>query len=202
MSDNPFDEEAATWDDPDKVASTANIVARITAAVALDPSMSVLEYGAGTGLVTQALLGKVGHVTLVDSSQGMRDQMQAKVAAGTLPSDAHIMALDLEVDPVPDEHFDLIVTVLTMHHVTNLDRVLRAFATMLAAGGALCIVDLDSEDGSFHSRIDVPHHGFARDAIDAQLRDAGFGEVQVVDAGLLPHDDTTFALFLAIARHD
>lgn len=201
MTENPFDEKAATWDDPDKVARTARAVEVLRDAVGLDRPVRLFEYGAGTGLVTQALLDDVASVTLADSSEGMRATMAAKVADGSLPAEARIVALDLEVDPVPSERYDLVVTMLTLHHVTDLDRVLGAFATLLDPDGVLCIIDLDAEDGSFHSSMDVPHHGFERDALATRLEDAGFSRVSMHDAGDLPHDDTTFPMFLAVARH-
>ena len=42
----------------------------------------MLEYGAGTGLVSQAMRDAVGPVTMADTSGGMRDVMRAKVDAG------------------------------------------------------------------------------------------------------------------------
>jgi len=46
--------------------------------------MRMLEYDAGTGLVTQALRDSVGPVTLADTSTGMREVVHAKIAAGAL----------------------------------------------------------------------------------------------------------------------
>ena len=68
---NHFDERAATWDDDPAKVERANVVAAaIREAIALDGSERLLEYGAGTGLVTQALRDAVGPVTLADTSGG------------------------------------------------------------------------------------------------------------------------------------
>ena len=54
---NKFDDKAATWDDdPAKVERAGEVARAIRAAVPLNTSVRMLEYGAGTGLVTQALL--------------------------------------------------------------------------------------------------------------------------------------------------
>lgn len=194
-----FDEAAATWDEPAKVERAATVAAAIVGAVAPGPATRLLEYGAGTGLVTEALRDHVGPVTLADASEGMRSVMASKVAAGALPADARIWALDLAADPVPDEQFDLIVTVMVLHHIADLDRVLAAFRRLLAPGGHLCIVDLDHEDGSFHGDGFAGHHGFHRPTLAAQLTAAGFAEPAFSDCAQMVRDGVSYDLFLAVA---
>lgn len=195
-----FDSKAATWDDPAKVARSHEVADAIAAATRPGPTTTLLEYGAGTGLVTEALGGRVGRAVLVDTSAGMRDAMAVKVADGRLV-DARIVDLDLERPEavLPDERFDLILTVLTLHHVTELDRVLGRFREMLAPDGRLCIVDLDAEDGSFHGDGFTGHHGFDRDALAERIRLAGFDAVEVSDCGQLQRDDGAYPMFLAVA---
>ena len=198
MTTNPFDAKAATWDDdPSKVARAAEVARCIAAAVPLDSSTRLLEYGAGTGLVTEALREKIGPVTLADTSTGMRDVMQAKVDAGALPN-AQIWDLNLETaPPPPDEQFDLIVTVLTLHHIHDLARVLAGFAALLVPGGHLCIADLEQEDGSFHGADFDGHHGFDRTALARELAGAGFTSTRFVDCTQLERDGRAYPVFLA-----
>ncbi len=194
-----FDERAATWDeDPAKVERATVVADAIVATVALGPTTRLLEYGSGTGLVTLALREHVGPVTLADTSQGMRAVMQAKVDAGTLTG-ARIWALDLATDAPPREQFDLIVTVMVLHHIADLARVLASFAALLAPGGHLCIVDLDHEDGSFHGESFAGHHGFRRPDLADQLAAAGFGEVSFQDCHEMVRDGVAYTVFLAVA---
>lgn len=200
-----FDERAATWDDdPAKVERARAVAEAIRAAVPLDGSARLLEYGAGTGLLSQALAPHVGAVTLAEPSAGMRAVMVDKVAAGRLPADARVWDLDLAAEAVPDERFDLIATVMTLHHIPELVPVLRGFAALLADGGALCVVDLEEEDGSFH-RSDPDfdgHHGFARTALTEQLADAGFTSVDFSRCHEVEREGGTYPLFLAVCRID
>jgi len=194
---DPFDEKAATWDDdPAKVERASVVAGCIAEAVPLDPSVRLLEYGAGTGLVTQALRGAVGPATMADTSTGMREVMQAKIAAGEI-TDARVWALDLSTEPPPDERFDLVVTVLTLHHIADLDLVLGRFAELLEPGGHLCIADLDEEDGSFHADGFAGHHGFDRGELADRLRAAGFDDVRVTDCHHIVRDGVTYPMFLA-----
>jgi predicted TPR repeat methyltransferase len=197
VSTNSFDERAATWDDDPAKVERAHAVARsIAAAVPLDRSLRLLEYGAGTGLVTQALREFVGPVTLADTSQGMRDVMRAKVDAGLI-TDARIWDVDLAAEPAPDERFDLVVTVMALHHIPDVATVLTRFAELLVEGGWLSVVDLDEEDGSFHGDHFEGHRGFARADLASQLAAAGFTQIEFHDCGEVDRGGVPFRLFLA-----
>ena len=193
-----FDERASTWDSPAKVAQSQEVAASIRAAVALTKSTRMLEYGAGTGLLTQALRDDVGPVTLADTSAGMRGQIEQKIADGALVG-ARVWGLDLSTAVPPDEQFDLVVTVLALHHIVEVDAVLAAFAALLASGGHLCVVDLEASDGTFHAHGFVGHDGFARDDLELRLRNVGFSDAQFSSCGVVERDTGTYPMFLAVA---
>ena len=198
-----FDEKAKTWDDDPAKVHRARVVAEaMRRAVPLESSTRVLEYGAGTGLVSQFLAGHVGPITLAEPSAGMRSVMADKITAGTLPADARVWDLDLAVDAVPVERFDIVVTVMTLHHIHDLVPVLNGFATMLSDGGNLCVVDLEQEDGSFH-RSDSGfegHNGFARAALTKQLEAAGFVDLRFERCHRIEKEGTSYPLLLAPGR--
>lgn len=196
MTSNHFDEKAATWDhDPAKV-ERAEVVARaIVERVRPHSGTRLLEYGAGTGLVTQAMQEAVGPVTLADTSAGMRQVMADKIAAGLLPA-GRIWDVDLAVDATPDDEFDLIVTVLTLHHIHDVPAALGAFARLLAPGGHLCVVDLVAEDGSFHGEGFEGHRGFEQGPLTAQLEDAGFTGITYEICHHLERDGVSYPIFL------
>lgn len=196
-----FDERAATWDDDPAHVERARIVARAIAdAVPLDASTRLLEYGAGTGLVSQALSAAVGPITLVDTSAGMRRVMEDKVAAGVIDG-ARVWDLDLSepATAMPADRFDLVVTVLTLHHLPAVDAALANIATLLDAGGRLAIVDLDREDGSFHGDGFAGHHGFDHGELEADLGRAGFTDITFRRCHQIVRDGHEYPMFLALA---
>jgi SAM-dependent methyltransferase len=198
-----FDAKAATWDDdPEKVRRAQAAATAIRAAVPLDTSTRLLEYGAGTGLVAQCLAPDVGSVTLAEPSAGMRAVIADKIVDARLPASTRVWDLDLTEAPAPNEGFDVVVSVMTLHHVLDLTPVLESFATLLTGGGHLCVVDLQSEDGSFH-RHDPSfegHHGFAIAELTQRLQAAGFVDVRINGCGEFEKDGTTYPLFLAVAE--
>lgn len=196
-----FDDKAAGWDsDPAKVTRAREVAEAVATAVPLDPGMRLLEYGAGTGLVSEALGSRVGPVTLADSSAGMRAVLAEKVAAGRLPG-GRVWDLDLETADVPAERFDLAVASLVLHHVRALDRVLSGLTELLAPGGHLCVADLDRAGaGSFHAHDFDGHDGFDRADLAARLETAGLVDVVVRDCGSIDREGVTYSVFLAVAR--
>lgn len=199
---NTFDERAATWDDdPEKVERAAVFARAIGEAIRLDRSTRLLEYGAGTGLVTQALREAVGPVTLVDTSAGMRAVLEEKVSSGAIPN-ARVWDLDLSSDPPPPERFDVVVTALTLHHIAQLAPVLSAFVCLLAEGGSVCIVDLEAEDGSFHGAGFEGHRGFDRSWLTQRLEDAGFVDVEFRPCHRIEREARSYPVFLATGRTD
>jgi ubiquinone/menaquinone biosynthesis C-methylase UbiE len=196
VTSNHFDEKAATWDDDPAKVERAEVVARaIVQRVRPSSGTRLLEYGAGTGLVTQAMQEAVGPVTLADTSAGMRQVMADKIAAGLLPA-GRLWDVDLAVDPTPDAEFDLIVTVLTLHHIHDVPAALAAFARLLVPGGHLCVVDLVAEDGSFHGEGFDGHHGFEQGELTAQLEEAGFTDVTHEICHHMERDGISYPIFL------
>ena len=173
-----FDAEARNWDaNPLRVARANAVAAAIQTRLPLRPGMRAMEYGSGTGLLSFALRPGLGHITLADSSPGMLAVLAEKIALARADHSMRPLRLDLATDPTPAERFQLIYTLMTLHHISDTDKILRDFCTLLDPGGWLCIADLDQEDGSFHGPDFAGHTGFDRDALAAKARQAGLANL-------------------------
>jgi 2-polyprenyl-3-methyl-5-hydroxy-6-metoxy-1,4-benzoquinol methylase len=172
-----FDSRARQWDDnPVFQERGLKIAEAIRKAVPLRRDMSALDYGCGTGLLSFPLKDALGTILMADSSGGMLEVVNEKIAAQGV-TNMTTLQLDLLADPPPAQRFDVIATAMTLHHVPDTDHILRVFHDLLNPGGHLCIADLDQEDGSFHGpEVDV-HHGFDRAELGAVAEKAGFGEI-------------------------
>lgn len=172
-----FDSKARQWDDnPVFRERGLKIADAVRRAVPLNTGMRALDYGCGTGLLSFPLKDELGAILMADSSAGMLEVVNEKIAA-LGATNMTTAQLDLLADPRPAQTFDLIVTAMTLHHVPDTDRILRVFRDLLNPGGYLCIADLDKEDGSFHGiEVDV-HHGFDRTDLARRAEQAGFGDI-------------------------
>lgn len=194
-----FDERAATWDDDPKKVERARMAARsVRSLVDLRRDMRVLEYGAGTGLLSQHLVNEIGPLTLADPSEGMRAVLAEKAEGGVFPG-AEVSDLDLS-QRVPDDRFDLVMSLLALHHIPDLPPVLAGFSKVLDEGGILCAIDLEKEDGSFHKPGFEGHNGFDRDELSQLFADAGFGPTTFEHCFDLDKNNRTYGLFAAVTR--
>ncbi len=199
-----FDSKARQWDDnPVFRERGLKIAEAVRAAVPLRRDMHVLDYGCGTGLLSFPLKDELGAIVMADSSGGMLDVVREKIAAQGV-TNMTAVKLDLLADPAPSDRFDLIVTSMTLHHVTDTDAILHVFHDLLNPGGYLCIADLDQEDGSFHGiEVDV-HHGFDRAELSRRAANAGFAGVQFQTVFSIAKEQATgtrdYPVFLMTAR--
>ena len=173
-----FDKDAAQWDEnPSRVKLAGDVFAAIQRQVELNSSMSVMDFGCGTGLLTLRIAPLVGFVTGVDSSNGMLDVLRAKVAKQNVSNVSTLFA-ELDKGDKLIGAYDLIVSSMTLHHVETVKPLLKQFYECLAPGGHICIADLDSDEGMFHGdNQGVFHFGFERPLMREALLEAGFTEV-------------------------
>ena len=198
-----FDERASGWDDdPEKVERAARVAEAIRKQIRLSPEMTALEYGCGTGLLSFNLGKSVGHITLADNSTGMLAVLSKKITTSGM-SNMTPLKLDLSTDPIPGERYDLIYTLMTLHHIPDISVILQSFYTLLKPEGTLCVADLDQEDGSFHGKDFQGHKGFNRDDLEHTLLNTGFKNIRfgsIYNMRRRVEDQTKeFSLFLVCA---
>lgn len=200
-----FDERAKDWDsDPDKVERARAVAESIRSAIPLSREMKVLEYGCGTGLLSFALQSDLGQITLADTSQGMLDVLNQKIASAGV-TNMHPLRLDLTSDPLPVERYDLTYSLMTLHHIHDVRKMIIKFHDLLMPKGYLLVADLDKEDGSFHTdgSTDV-HLGFERRELQKLVEEAGFEKVTFSTAyeikKRIGNEETAFPVFLMTAQ--
>jgi len=206
MKTSRFDEAAAQWDNnPMRVELAKAVGTAIERSVPIQSTWRALDYGAGTGLLTLNLQPRVASLLALDFSNGMLEKLGGKLADAGL-ANVRTRQWDLEAEPFPETGFDLVVSSMTLHHLSDVPLVFERLAAVLRPGGWLAAADLDTEDGSFHPNPErVFHHGFSREDIVQWLAAAGFEHVSVGDAHSLvkPNSDgqlLRYGVFLAVGQ--
>ena len=190
-------------EDYDRRAGQLQVLEQIGATLleraALSRDMHLMDFGSGTGLLLEQLAPRVRRITAVDVSPAMHGKLREKLPA--IPCEVELREIDLEREDL-DAVFDGIVTSMTFHHVRDVPALLRRLAPMVRPGGFLAVADLDAEDGRFHEAgtEGVHHHGFDREQLAADVRAAGFTEVESVTAGVFPREHGDYPIFLLTAR--
>ena len=106
-----------------------------------------LDFGAGTGNITQKLLRQGYEVTALDISSEMLDVLRTKCAHHVAEGKLRTVTGFVEDLGVADGGFDLITCYSVLHHVPDYLATLRALAPHLKKGGVLYI---DHELSQFH----------------------------------------------------
>lgn len=160
--------------------------------------VTIMDFGAGTGLLTERLAPYVKKIVAVDVSESMIARLAEKASA--LPCSIELETIDLQKEKYPKQ-VEGIVSTMTLHHIEDIPSLLKNLLDALVPGGFLALCDIDSEDGSFHT-VDsgVMHYGFDREALKNLFEEAGFVDVSVADSTVVkkPHGD--YPAFILSAR--
>lgn len=170
-----FDERAKEWDTPSKIKRSKALAKQIVATLPSDKTLKGMELGCGTGLVSMELKDKFEQITLVDTSEGMLDVLKEKILCNRITHFKPILR-DVFQEPLA-ERFNVIYTVMTLHHIEDIQLALTKIYGMLLPGGIFFAADLDKEDGSFHKSWEQVHHGFDRYDLEKLSRESGFTDV-------------------------
>lgn len=173
-----FDNKAKVWDkDPVKIERAKTFSDEIIASLPDFYEGLAMEFGCGTGQVSLFLSGKFKTIYMIDSSAGMIDVLRENISRKGIKNMIPVQK-DVLKDGIELPELDVIYTLMTLHHIEELDKILEIFNKLLKPGGMVFIGDLEREDGSFHDHAHdfKGHHGFERDNLKLKLQEKGFRE--------------------------
>ncbi len=199
-----FDKKAEKWDEnQERIRRAKRVAEGILKEVKVSPDMNAFEYGCGTGLLSFQLQGYFNKIILADNSEGMLEVLKDKIEKKEI-TNMKVNFLDLTKDPIPETKFDVIYTLMTLHHISNVNIVIKKFSTMLKDKGYLCIADLQKENGSFHGEDFKGHNGFDREELEKLLSKYGFDTISYQKIyerkKIINGEERVFPVFLLVAK--
>lgn len=193
-----FNEKAKDWDVNEMVLQLSKATSSaILENIELNDQMQVMDFGAGTGLITSHVFPHVKNIVAVDVSQAMLDQLVSK---SELQGKVEAVCQDIIKQPLKQK-FDLIMSAMAMHHIEDTSLLIKIFAEHLKTNAKVALADLDFEDGTFHpADIEgVYHDGFDRDNLKSILEKNGFKDIKFVTAHTVNKENKSYPVFLVTA---
>ncbi|KAF9583070.1 hypothetical protein BGW38_010317 [Lunasporangiospora selenospora] len=173
----------ATADKYDNIPSAAELTAKGSQTILREfrastsdenvKNATVLDFGCGTGLSAHIVAKEVKYLVGLDASEGMLKQFNEKV--NTNPEHADIKSkvqtiehLVTNESPLPEpertqfsEGFDLVYSSYVMHHIDDVDGVVKAIANNLVKEktGWFIVLDFSGSHGHGHAHAHGHGHG-------------------------------------------
>jgi len=178
-----FDEKAKEWDTPENRERAEYVADLIRSVMPLSTETSAFEYGTGTGLLSFELHNDIGSVTLAVNSEDMLKVLSEKISSHSVEN-MRPVRLNLSEDPLPNAQFNLIYTMLPLHHIRGVRQLFGKFYELLGNGGFLCLADLElDEDDSFPGYdADLVHEVFDQNDLASITKKAGFKDISFIQA--------------------
>ena len=199
MEKSRFDTIAEIWDShPRRVNIATKTFEAIKEKVQFSENMIVADIGTGTGLLLIHFQEFVKEIEGFDNSQGMVDVFTEKVKKAGIEN-AKASLFDADKDILPQNKYDLLVSNMTFHHISDISDFMKNAYNSLKQGGKICIADLVSEDGSFHSYSDdtIKHLGFDLSEFKEIMQKVGFKNIEVKEIFSIEKEAHSYPIFLA-----
>lgn len=188
-----FNQSAADWDKRPTSEQLKPLPEKLLKQISLNKNDIVLDFGAGTGLLSKAVAPFVKQVTALDMSANMLAVLDAHQIE-------NIRTLEHDIFLGMDKQYTLIISSMAMHHVENTEQLFKSFYQALTIDGRLALVDFYQEDGTFHGdnvAKGVKHFGFEPTKLSAIAKNIGFKNIQFSTIHELHRDNgRTYPLFL------
>jgi len=146
--------------------------------------MTVMDFGAGTGLLTLYIQPYVEKIYAIDNSEGMLSVLKEKIENARKIGEAVVSSIPLSKD----------MTVMDFGAGTGL-------LTLYIQPYVEKIYAIDNSDGTFHDdNTGVYHHGFDKDYIERVFKEIGFKEVNVKTVNKIEKNGREYGVFLIAGR--
>ncbi|NVO02555.1 MAG: methyltransferase domain-containing protein [Bacteroidetes bacterium] len=200
-----FNSLARDWDNnPITIERTKAISEELHKIIPVKNNQTALEFGAGTGSLSVALKDLFSEITLMDSSSEMVAVTNEKLFNLNIH---HLLPIyfDLEKEEYSAKTFDLVFTQMSLHHVTDIEKMISKFYQLINSGGSIAIADLYKEDGSFHEGEFNGHFGFEPEELSKIMEKVGFKEISYKKCFEIikpegPNAGKPFPVFLMVAK--
>lgn len=133
-----FDQVASKWDALRSAWYDEKVIEELATRARVDPTMTVLDVGTGTGFVAAGLAHRVRKVVAVDNSSAMLDVARRNFDQLAIDN-VELTEADLDSLPYPDDCVDAAVANMVLHHAEDPAAMIQEMARVTKPGGWVAI---------------------------------------------------------------
>ena len=193
MSDN-WDEYAKDWDSNPDVIKYATLAFN-SLSKNNDPSgLKVLDFGCGTGLLTEKVASVADSVLAVDASPKMINILKNKKLCNVDTLACEISDESIEANQILKVGYDLIIASSVCAFVPNFEKTLSNLKSLLNPGGIFIQWDWKSTENE-------PDFGFDDDSIRDIYSKVGLSTIKITTEFSLKSEKGTMDVIMGIAKN-
>lgn len=191
MSD--WDEYADGWNDNEDVVKYSEYAFKSLREVINVKDLNILDFGCGTGNLTERMAETAQHVVGIDISTAMISVLKSKNIPNIEAIAMDIMKEDLLHHPAFSRKFDLITASSVMGFVDDFQGILEALKPLLAPNGILVQWDWLGEEGN--------QVGFGSDQLVSAYVRAGYNEFKITLPFEITSDAGSMKVIMAMGKN-
>ena len=193
MSDS-WGEYASDWDaNKDAKAYAENAFETLCDTVNFN-GLNVLDFGCGTGLLTEKLSPIASHIVSLDSSQKMIDVLNDKNLLNVSTLSTFLSKESIDANQTFHEKFDLIVASSVCSFLPNYEDTLILLKSLLTKSGVFIQWDwLAQEEGA--------SSGLTNNRVQSALDSAGFNTINITQPFSLESSKGSMPVLMASAKN-
>jgi len=165
-----WDEYAPNWEkDESTIVFAQNVFQQLQKLTNIE-GKHVLDFGCGTGLLTQLMSPLAKDIVALDGSEAMIEELDKKELENVEPVVDYLSRGLVAQHPAFRKQFDVVVASSVCGYVSDLSKIVDIVATLLEEGGLFITWDwlVDEND---------PEYGLSQVDIDLVFAQAGFSSV-------------------------
>ncbi|ATD01495.1 class I SAM-dependent DNA methyltransferase [Pseudoalteromonas spongiae] len=191
---NSWDEYADGWDNnQDVVLYAENAFKSLTQYTELN-GLRVLDFGCGTGLLTEKVAKQAAEIIAIDTSAKMIDVLNAKSLTNVRTLCCELSEHEIKNNPLLTEGFDLIIASSVCAFVPNYQQLLTLFKRLLNQSGTFVQWDWQ--------RNEQDDFGFTPEMITQGYESANLLVESVTNGFSLTSNNSTMQVLMGIAKNN
>ena len=193
MSDS-WDDYAEEWDtNIDAISYSEKAYESLIKEINIE-NKNILDFGCGTGLLTERLSPFASSIVAIDTSAKMISALQSKRLQNVTPLSEHLTSELIKDHPAFINKFDIVVASSVFSFLTNYDSILQLLKSLLVSDGLLVQWDWLSPDSN-------SEFGLSEANIKQSLNNAGFKQITLTKPFSLTTEKGNMPVVMGMAKN-